>query len=99
LEFVPDTVWNKQQPDIARIVRTRAVRTVALVAGDVYLMRSNTTLHRVAPVRVGRRTVLNMAFASVADPATVTSHETVDRLWSVEGAENHAGGAGGSGLG
>ncbi|WP_435832966.1 HalD/BesD family halogenase [Nocardia vinacea] len=55
--------------------------------GDVYLMRTNTTLHRVCPIRGGRRTIVNMAFASAGELNAVVSHETMDSLWSRPGAE------------
>ncbi|WP_433685742.1 HalD/BesD family halogenase [Nocardia sp. CA-119907] len=67
VEWIPDTVWDKAKPEVARLVRDRVVHTLSVSAGDVYLMRTNTTLHRVYPIRHRRRTIVNMAFASTGD--------------------------------
>lgn len=46
-----------------------AVRRVAVEPGEAYLLRTDDTAHRVAPLtRPGRRTIINLAYA---DPATV----------------------------
>ncbi|WSG62077.1 hypothetical protein OHB12_11980 [Nocardia sp. NBC_01730] len=82
VEFVPDTVWDKRQPDVAQIVRSRRGCRLEVGAGDVYVMRTNTTLHRVAPIRCGRRTIVNMAFASADELSRPMSHETMDALWA-----------------
>ncbi|MFX0578859.1 hypothetical protein ACHQ4I_30390 [Nocardia nepalensis] len=87
VECIPDTVWDKTQPEVARLVQDRAVHKLMVGAGDVYLMRTNTTLHRVHPIRRGRRTIVNMAFASAAELNAAVSHETMDSLWSMPGAE------------
>ncbi|MEV2226827.1 hypothetical protein AB0E01_44395 [Nocardia vinacea] len=87
VECIPDTVWDKPKPEVARLVRDRVVHTLSVGTGDVYLMRTNTTLHRVHPIRRGRRTIVNMAFASAGELNAAVSHETMDSLWSRPGAE------------
>lgn len=82
IECVPDTVWDKVQPNIEQILQERRVQRLELHAGDVYLMRTSTTLHRVHPLRRGRRTIVNMAFATADELCAPVSHETMDALWS-----------------
>jgi hypothetical protein len=53
-----------------------------LLPGELYLMRTDTTLHRVYPIRAGRRLIVNMAYASRADLTKDVSHETMDTLWA-----------------
>lgn len=87
VESVPDTIWDKQRPGIEEILRSRHVHRLDLSAGDVYLMRTDTTLHRVHPIRRGRRTIVNMAFARQDELCRPTTHETMDSLWSTPGTE------------
>lgn len=82
VECVPDTVWDKDNPGVEQILRDRLVYALTLEAGDVYLMRTDTTLHRVHPIRRGRRTIVNMAFAREDQLRAPLSHETMDALWS-----------------
>ncbi|WP_157229074.1 HalD/BesD family halogenase [Nocardia brevicatena] len=85
VECVPGTVWDKRRPGIERILRKRTVHRLAVEPGEVYLMRAKTTLHRVHPIRRGRRTIVNMAFASEDELCRPVSHETMDALWSTPG--------------
>nr|WP_156370995.1 hypothetical protein [Nocardia arizonensis] len=85
VEFVPNTVWDKQRPGIEQIRRDRTVHRFEVGAGEVYLMRTDTTLHRVHPIRRGRRTIVNMAFAAEEELCKPKSHETMDALWSMTG--------------
>ncbi|MGW5440580.1 HalD/BesD family halogenase [Nocardia asteroides] len=87
VEGVPDTIWDKQRPGIEEILRSRRAHRLDLSAGDVYLMRTDTTLHRVYPIRRGRRTIVNMAFARHDELCRPTTHETMDALWSPPGTE------------
>ena len=87
VECVPDTVWDKRCPRVRQILRYRRVHRLAVGAGEVYLMRTNTTLHRVHPIHRGRRTIVNMAFAAVGELCAEVSHETMDALWATSGIE------------
>lgn len=85
VECVPGTVWDKQQPGIEQVLRDRAIHRLEAGPGQVYLMRASTTLHRVHPIRRGRRTIVNMAFAAEDELSRPVSHETMDALWSEPG--------------
>lgn len=87
VECVPDTVWDKENSGVEQILQARSVHTMTLDEGDVYLMRTDTTLHRVHPIRRGRRTIVNMAFAREDQLGTPLSHETMDVLWSEPGSK------------
>jgi hypothetical protein len=82
VQCVPGTSWDKQNPSINRALVSRPVYSLELVPGDLYMMRTDTTMHRVYPVREGRRTILNMGFASTQDLDKEMSHETMDNLWA-----------------
>lgn len=81
VQWVPGTTWNKQEPSISRAFTSRPIYSAALSPGDLYLMRTDTSLHRVYPLRDGRRRILNMGFASTADLGRDLTHETMDKLW------------------
>lgn len=87
VECVSDTIWDKQRPGVEALLKERGVHRLEVGPGDVYLMRTDTTLHRVSPLRQGRRTIVNMAFATADDLCREVSHETMDSLWSAFGTE------------
>lgn len=84
VEYVPNTLWDKHYPAIDQLLRERDVHRLEVGGGEVYLMLSKTTLHRVHPLRQGRRTIVNMAYAAADELCEQISHETMDTLWSSE---------------
>lgn len=82
VECVPETIWDKRRPRVEQLLQERNVHRLEVGPGEVYLMRTNTTLHRVRPLRKGRRTIVNMAFATADDLPRKVSHETMDALWA-----------------
>jgi hypothetical protein len=83
LELVPDVGWCKSDPRVDEILASRRVESRHLPAGTVYLLRSDTTLHRVAPLRCdAMRSVLCFSYATSADLQRSISHETVDQIYS-----------------
>ncbi|MER7399326.1 ArpA protein [Streptomyces sp. NPDC000151] len=82
VQYVPGTTWNKADPQLHRQLAAGPVRTLDLRPGDRYLMRTDTTLHRVTPLRRGRRLIVNMAYAARRDLAKEISHTTMDGLWA-----------------
>ena len=69
LEYVPHA------PSLQAMSDASAVRTAHHRAGDAYLLRSDTTAHRVTPLtRPGlRRVVLNFAYTTSATPERSTT--------------------------
>lgn len=88
LEFITDTVWDKDDPRacLEHYLTRREVRSRYIEAGTCYLMRANTTLHRVAPLTEnGRRAVIVFTYASDADLVDPTiSHETMEKIYAAE---------------
>ncbi len=81
VQCVPHTEWDKIDPQLHQWFVTRPIYSVELVPGDLYLMRTDTTLHRVYPVTGGRRVIVNMGYAARGDLTKQISHETMDNLW------------------
>ncbi len=82
VQAVPHTAWDKDDPDINGALLKSCVRSYALGAGDAYVIKTDTTMHRVFPISGnGRRTIVNMTFASASDLARPMTHETNDVLF------------------
>lgn len=82
VQCVPGTTWDKENPSVNRALVSGSLYSLELHPGDLYVMRTDTTMHRVYPVRRGRRTILNMGYASTHDLEKNMSHETMDNLWA-----------------
>jgi hypothetical protein len=82
LQCVPHTRWNKEEPAVYAAFLKSPIYSYALAAGDAYILRTDTTLHRVAPIREGcRRTIINMVWANEGDLSRPMTHETNDTLF------------------
>jgi hypothetical protein len=82
IQAVANTSWNKEDPDVYGALISSQVRSYALEPGDAYVIKTNTTMHRVQPIRGhDRRTIVNMTFASTADLSMSMTHETNDVLF------------------
>ena len=81
LQCVPGTSWNKSQPAVFRTLVDHPIRSYELGPGDMYLMQTDTTLHRVHPLLRGRRTIVNVAYAGHRDRRKAISHDTVEDLF------------------
>jgi hypothetical protein len=92
IQAVPHTSWDKQNPDVHGALISSQVHSYALEPGDVYVVKTNTTMHRVYPIRgESRRTIVNMTLASTADLSRPMTHETNDVLFG--GVTDPRGGA------
>ena len=84
LELVPNVTWNKEAPNVEAILRSRPVERHDVGAGTVYLLKTSTTMHRVAPLRRdATRVALCFSYASPFDLKRSISHETVDRIYGL----------------
>jgi hypothetical protein len=83
IQCVPNTRWNKQQPDVYAAFLQSPIYSYAFAPGDAYVLRTDTTLHRVYPVSGNgrRRVIVNMTWATDADLARPMTHETNDALF------------------
>lgn len=82
VQCVPGTKWNKENPQIHQALLAGPTYSASFVPGDLYLMRTDTTMHRVYPISGGVRTIINMGYAATADLERQISHETMDALWA-----------------
>jgi len=91
VQAVAGTSWDKQDPDVHGALLRGVVRSYALQPGDAYLIKTDTTMHRVHPIRGrGRRTIVNMTLASTADLSKPMTHETNDVLFGGAAQEARA---------
>lgn len=82
VQGVPHTSWDKIKPDVHGALLKSQVFSCALQAGDAYLLKTDTTMHRVYPIRRNcRRTIINTTWVSAADLTRPTTHETNDILF------------------
>jgi hypothetical protein len=86
LQCVPHTSWDKANPRINRYLCANPIATYGFVTGDIYLLRTDTTLHRTVPLtRDGTRIILNMTFASEKDLRRGLTGQ--DRWWEDSAAD------------
>jgi hypothetical protein len=81
LQCVPHTTWDKQNPRIFEHLTENPINSYHFQSGEAYLMRTDTTLHRVMPlVQDTTRIILNMTWASAGDLARPIRGD--DRWWT-----------------
>jgi hypothetical protein len=82
VQAVPNTSWDKKNPDVYGALISSQVRSYALAPGDAYIIKTDTTMHRVHPIRgEGRRTIVNMTLVNAGDLSRSLTHETNDALF------------------
>lgn len=83
LQCVPHTDWDKSDPRVHDYLITHPIKTYPHVTGDIYFLRSDTTLHRTVPLNADRtRIILNTCWGSEADTLKQQSHETMEAMFS-----------------
>ncbi|HET9894509.1 MAG TPA: hypothetical protein VFQ44_06200 [Streptosporangiaceae bacterium] len=83
LQCVPHTNWDKEDPRVHEYLQQNPIRTYANATGDVYFLRSDTTLHRTIPLRsAATRIILNTCWASESDAGKAVTHETMDAMFT-----------------
>lgn len=82
VECIPHTSWVKPNPDIQNIVMSRPTHSYYFEPGSFYLMKSDTTLHRVTQISSPyRRLSIAMSYCNQADLAKEIDHKTVLDLY------------------
>jgi hypothetical protein len=83
LQCIPHTNWDKQNPQVQDYLLANPIRTYANATGDLYFLRSDTTLHRTTPLTSDTtRIILNTCWASAADAKKAVTHETMNAMFS-----------------
>jgi hypothetical protein len=81
LEYVTDVPWCKAAPRVDEILVEREPVRAHVGSGSVYLLRTDTTLHRVTPlVRDTNRDALCFSYAAVRELSRAVTHETLDAI-------------------
>lgn len=79
LQCIPHTTWDKQEPRIEQYIVDRPIRSYFHITGQAYFLKSDTTLHRVTPMRGDvTRVILNTCWASAHDRREYVAHETME---------------------
>jgi hypothetical protein len=82
LQCVPHTHWDKQDPRVEEWLSEREIDTWPHVSGDLYFLRSDTTLHRTIPLtEPATRIILNTCWASYSDTLKSKTHETMEAMF------------------
>lgn len=82
LQCIPHTDWNKEDPRVEEYLMEHPIRTYGHATGDLYFLRSDTTLHRTIPLNADRtRIILNTCWASEVDQEKKATHETMDAMF------------------
>ncbi len=82
LQCVPHTTWNKELPDIFRILTENPITTYYHEAGDIYFFRTDTTLHRTYPLEEEcTRIILNFTYDGPDGVGRERSHETQSAIY------------------
>lgn len=83
LQCVPHTDWNKEDPRVEEYLLNHPIRSYYNATGDLYFLRSDTTLHRTIPLnKPATRIILNTCWASEADSRRAVTHETMSAMFS-----------------
>ena len=81
LEYVAGVPWCKAAPGLDVILAERTPVREHVASGSVYLLRADTTLHRVAPLeRSTLRDAVCFSYAAARELSRAVSHETLDAI-------------------
>ncbi|MER7044074.1 HalD/BesD family halogenase [Streptomyces jumonjinensis] len=82
LQCVPHTDWNKEDPRVEDYLQEHPIRSYGHAKGDMYFLRSDTTLHRTVPLNADRtRIILNTCWAGQRDMTKTATHETMQAMF------------------
>jgi hypothetical protein len=90
VQCVPNTRWDRNNPAIISQFVAQDIGTYYFPQGSIYLMRSNSTLHRVYPLidPTAVRTILNNTYASKADLSLEVDHSSMEELFAKPTGQN-----------
>ena len=85
LQCVPHSEWDKQNPQIWQYILNNPIKSYHHLKGDVYFLKSDTTLHHVVPIQQETtRIILNTCWASAHDRRTDVAHESIEVIWDTK---------------
>jgi hypothetical protein len=91
LEYVKRVPWNREDPQIDRLVAEGPLERRHPLANSAYFLKADTTLHRVAPLKApAERMIVCYSYATARDLTQPISHETMELLYP-ESHQRHNG--------
>lgn len=88
LQCIPHTEWDKKDPHIWNYILSNPINSYHHLKGDVYFLRSDTTLHHVIPIQQETtRIILNTCWSSAHDRRSNIEHESIDAIWGTKPRE------------
>ena len=82
VQAVPNTRWNRQSPSVETAFLQSNVHSFRLDEGDVYLLKTDTSMHRVFPIKEGaRRIIINMVWATDDELNKEIDHSTMEAFF------------------
>jgi hypothetical protein len=82
VQFVRDTHWDKDDPQVERYLRTRTIETPHIEEGDAYLLRGDRLMHRVSPLlEDDTRIITCFTYAGRDELERAVTHETLEELY------------------
>lgn len=82
LQCVPHTDWDKSDPRVEQYLLDNPIRSYYHQSGDIYFLRSDTTLHRTVPLtEPTTRIILNTCWAGELDQERQSGHETMEAMF------------------
>jgi hypothetical protein len=82
LEYIRRAPWNRQDPQVERLVQAGPVTRRHPGVGSAYLLKADTALHRVSPLtRDDERLIVCYSFASEADLTREVDHDSMAALY------------------
>jgi L-lysine 4-chlorinase len=84
LQSCPHTLWDKENPAVNQKLAEGNVRTYYHAAGESYIFKTDTSLHRTVPIQTEgvERIIINLTFASFRDWLDAKSYETVNSVYT-----------------
>ena len=82
LQCIPHTNWNKSDPRVHEYLCENVIRTYPHSSGEIYFLKTDTTLHRTVPLKEDvMRIILNFTYSTPDHPGV--SHETMHSMYEV----------------
>ncbi|MHB8293570.1 MAG: HalD/BesD family halogenase [Acidimicrobiales bacterium] len=82
LEYIQRVSWDRDDPKIEELVAAGPVLTRHPPVGSAYLLKADTSLHRVSPLRYDdERVIVCYTFCNEADLGRDVDHESMEALY------------------
>lgn len=84
LQSCPHTLWDKSDPAVNQRLTEGTVRTYYHGAGESYIFKTDTSLHRTVPIATDgvERIIINLTFASLRDWLEEKTYETTAAVYT-----------------